>query len=508
MRRILKINGSPILNFKDLQREFSPLALYDALPVFSEFSKVHCLNFPMMIKKENGEPTVAEYYTKQFWQFVLEEGEQDVAAEGEIISIFKKLTISFFLNKLIENSIINALKEVEVYCKNNAENKKNIQEERPCIIAVRKWIKENGEDTDKDIINDKHINEIIKKEFEEQMVLWLDFVMNNAIDKKEPAEFKCFSATDFYEKLNLLTIEYKCIFLKLRETIQFIANKVDCKNKGGKVLILIAICELAEVNALTANWNTASDSVEKSDESPKDTIPIDFTFENNVPIICNSKPYRFWCFEGSELPLGETIRTVRVEGRRNGNFKKAIVELVCKSTNKCVQKIVLNAGDSVYVNAVGNSIIKALPEYSVSSDNCVIKRGDSIWVYQKNREAWTTEIKNVSSLAAGNSDEGFLIVADGKIMTHFCDLVESSYTAKLIINAIITPVVEVRKAVFGFDILLNDGEIINTHTDVKSSDVSLSSIEEDSLFGQHELVNVFGEDVKYAISKKKDKFDI
>lgn len=514
MKEILKINGVPILNFIDLQREFSPLALYDNLSLFREFSKVHCLNLPILAKKDDSEACPTEYFDKALWQSVLENEEWKKAAdEGNVYNGLKEIIAARFIKKHIDDLIVPTIKQAEVGCRNESKQNGNraAVEKNEFIESVRKWI-ESNRNNNQDIINDKKIQGEAKAYLRRQISIWIDYIIDESAEKEAPKKHAYFVESELYVKIKALEEEYRYVGSKLKKEIQFIIQKLgDDKESAKKTLLLTAVCELAEVNALTANWNTGFSDVKKEDKTPKIIEPTDFTYENSVTLLAGNQPYRFWCYEGDTLPKGECIRTVRLEGRRAGDFKKVNIEIISKSTNKRVQKIVLNASDSVYVNAIGNRVIKALPEYAVSKNNCIIKRGDKLWVYPKGRAAWTTEIKNISSVATGTVDEGFLIVADGKILIQYCDSIESSYTAKLMINAIITPVVEVRKANVGFDILLNDGTIINSHSDVERSEVKLSGVEKDTIGTQSEILRIaesYGEDVKYAISKIQNKFQI
>lgn len=72
MRKMLRCGGSPILNFKDLQNRFSPLALYAQLGAFHDFAAVHCIPLPsQLIDRESGGRYNVEYVTKQFWMQTL-----------------------------------------------------------------------------------------------------------------------------------------------------------------------------------------------------------------------------------------------------------------------------------------------------------------------------------------------------------------------------------------------------------------------------------------------------
>ena len=491
------------MNFRELKKEFAPLELFDNLSLFSEFSKVHCLRYPVMLKKGGAYNKPAEYFDKRFWQDLLEQSGSISDANSDAFSILKLQILNVFSRKHTDDLLIPAIKYAQSYCDNTAPE----SDDNEYIGGIRKWIADNGE-SDVLLSEDADVLEITEKEIVEQEKLWIDYIVNKEFEK-EPKKLPYLAETGFYDSVERLLNEYNEIEESIKKSIGFIGEKVcNGKENGRKALVLTAICELAEVDALTANWTTASESSEKVSEIITEAQPTDFTYENSVPLFCGSTPYKFWQYESDRLEGNEKIRTVRIDARKNKNNKKAVIEIIDRKTNKCAQKIVVNSGDSVYVSVAGNSVIKALPEYSAYHDNCVIKRSDSIWVYQKGREAWTTSVKDVTSIASGSASEGFILVSGGRIITDYSDGFESNYSAKLVINAIISPVIEVKKASLGFDILLNDGTVVNTHGAAKRSAVTLSSIDEDTLNSRSELLNNsdFGEDVKYALSRIKDKF--
>lgn len=66
MRRILRINGTPILNLYDLQKHFSPWEVYNNIADFAAFAAVHCVPLPVRYIKD-GITETAVIIDKQFW---------------------------------------------------------------------------------------------------------------------------------------------------------------------------------------------------------------------------------------------------------------------------------------------------------------------------------------------------------------------------------------------------------------------------------------------------------
>lgn len=66
MKRILRIDGTPILNLYDLQKYFSPWEVYNNIADFAAFAAVHCVPLPVRCKKD-GVIATAVTIDKQFW---------------------------------------------------------------------------------------------------------------------------------------------------------------------------------------------------------------------------------------------------------------------------------------------------------------------------------------------------------------------------------------------------------------------------------------------------------
>ena len=70
--KTLRINGTPILNFLDLQSQFSPSELYRQLEAFERFAAVHCVPLPLQLTSlESGKRYHAKHLNKEFWHGLL-----------------------------------------------------------------------------------------------------------------------------------------------------------------------------------------------------------------------------------------------------------------------------------------------------------------------------------------------------------------------------------------------------------------------------------------------------
>lgn len=72
MIRVLKIQQTPILNFRDLQKRFWPAEIFRQMEIFAEFASVHCRPIrTQLADRESGRKYPAEYFTKDFWMGIL-----------------------------------------------------------------------------------------------------------------------------------------------------------------------------------------------------------------------------------------------------------------------------------------------------------------------------------------------------------------------------------------------------------------------------------------------------
>lgn len=83
MRRYLTLNGTPIWNLHDLQKNFSPLPLLEQLEAFHAFAQVRCASIPLLLSNlETGGLCRAECLTKDFWlEALCREGQPGAGTE-------------------------------------------------------------------------------------------------------------------------------------------------------------------------------------------------------------------------------------------------------------------------------------------------------------------------------------------------------------------------------------------------------------------------------------------
>ena len=100
MKKLFRINGTPVLNFVDLQKTFSPTAIYEQLEIYGNFAAVHCVPLPVLLTdQKSGNRYIARYLTKEFWYKILRsvQWKQDA---GDVYAC-----LDFFIRQEIEKRL-------------------------------------------------------------------------------------------------------------------------------------------------------------------------------------------------------------------------------------------------------------------------------------------------------------------------------------------------------------------------------------------------------------------
>lgn len=494
MKRILKINETPLLNFISLKNEFLPLPLYNDISLFSEFSKIHCCGFPIILSDNDGKKYPAKYFNKNFWQSVIETKEWKNESNN-VFKVLKTLIQEKFSEDFYDNNYINGIIKCNDIDKLTDKDfrQKTLDEVKYLIDKfLSKIFVQNDKDNNEEII-DIFINKI--------------FIRDN--NKTEENKDKKEAEDNIINKFTLGIVELKKEYVdsKIKDKILFIQENANSKDDPRKTLLLLAICELSEINVLKtepAIWKPSNNSLNEQNEL-KDTSPADFPYINNLSVLCGNHTYRYWYYDDDKLNANEKIRTVKIEAKKNGTSNSASIEIYSEKQNRCIQNIKLNAGDFLYVNAAGNRIIKVLPKVFISDDTCIIKNRDILNIIPENHEDYTTSCKNVSSVAVDLYNNGFLMVANGKILSHFCKSILSDYMTKLKISSIIKPVVELRTIDLGFEILLEDGTVLYSNFDNKKTGVISLGDRAVPPEGYVEYAESYSKESKIQISKDNSK---
>lgn len=360
--RNLKINGNDILNFEELQKDFSLLEIYYQLEQFKDFAKIHCL--PLKNRLFSGD---YNRFNNKFWYSVI-------------------------------------CNDTEEYC------------------AVSKYLIDTKTSFNKAIKNKYGSAEKVKQEIEKEA-----------------------------EALNLKR-KFNYIFNKIKNVAEDF-NKDD-------VLVLLAICELAQIDALTIkDFSLPERKTEQ--ESDIHFISTDETLILNT----TNKPYKYWYHSKKFLDEKEKIKTVKVKATGLNN-KEVIIELYSDNDEQLVDTLRLKNKEFLYCTVAGGKVIKFLSTESGSDGDLRLVREDykksEITVIQANGKKSTLSGDDVSCFSVASQSTGFMTVENGKLKYPFYDPAKKFQSVGLRLSSIRNKIIEVRVTDEEYNILTEDGTVITS----------------------------------------------
>lgn len=282
----------------------------------------------------------------------------------------------------------------------------------------------------------------------------------------------------------------------ISEKLTHIVQSAGLTNEAGdirKAVTLLAICQLAEVNALKQSFHTlqreeknepvqkempksAPREVSASQPETRQTI-TDFPFEKTAVLAASAEPYRYWYHEAEEPQQGARIHTVCIKAQPGSRPDQVVqIALFSPTTGRCVQEITLKKGEFRYCNVSSGKIIGFLPDGTVSTDLCLLRdsyASDYYTVVPKDADAWKLNQKGITMAAAGSQLDGFLLLMDGKVSTVFYKPAKD-YMVQLQFDMIMTNVVEIQITSDGSRLLLEDGTVLCNGRKEKNRCVTLA----------------------------------
>lgn len=223
---------------------------------------------------------------------------------------------------------------------------------------------------------------------------------------------------------------------------------------------MLAICEIAEMNALT---QTFAQPVADNSNKVIDTTPTDFLHEKNAPLATAKEPYRFWYYEEHSLPEDARIRTVCIKAQPTSNqYAVVTIELYSPKTHQCVQRITLKPNEYRYCNVIAGKIVTFLPDASISRDLCLIRKDltkSAYDVVRPGEETWQLKEDHICRVAVRSRDAGFLLLKDGKVNSAFYTPARD-YMVQLQFDMVMANVVDIAVTSKGHSQLLEDGTVV------------------------------------------------
>lgn len=451
MMKTLRINGKPILNFLDLQSHFSPSELYRQLEVFEGFAAVHCVPLPLLLtSRESGKRYHAEYLSKEFWHGLLrcvdwpEESSPWECACALMQRLLRPLEVK-------QEEALAATQENLEKLQSNIEQQKEmivqLEAEQEEALAVAR---EELEELQSDIKQQNQTIAQLQETHQKEMAEGLERLRNEQADAE------------------------------LENKLRFIERTAGVEQDCRKAMLLLAVCELAEIDprkTAPSDWRTPEEVSQNSSGAPVETAgedPVLFPYEQTAYLATGSQA-KYWHHDSETLNPGAKIQTVRLEAKASENqYAVARIELYSEKTGRRVQSVVLNSGEFRYCTVSCGRIIRFLPAISISDDLCLFRpdyKSPAVQVRPKNGESWTLDAEHITCFSTGPKGTGFLLIQDGRVNTIFYKPAEN-YITRLQLEMLMLPAVEVRVCREGYEVLLEDGTTVSSFPGGNRSGVS------------------------------------
>ncbi len=275
-------------------------------------------------------------------------------------------------------------------------------------------------------------------------------------------------------------IQEEAVKLYIKEKYNHIlknAEKVAKDFSKHDALVLLAICELAQIDALKINdFSLPAPKAEEKNETGILAFPSEETFILST----SNKPYKFWYHSSDSLSLGDKIKTVMVKATGLSN-KDAIIELYDdgdgEKKGQLVKTLHLKNKEYLYCNTAGGKVIRFLPTDDGSEHDLRLVRDNyekaEIKVIQADGKEWTLPGDNVSCFSGANQSTGFITIEKGKPKYPFYIPAKKFDAVELRLSSISQTVVEVRVTDSGYFVLTEDGTVIDNESTTPCRAVSL-----------------------------------
>lgn len=236
-----------------------------------------------------------------------------------------------------------------------------------------------------------------------------------------------------------------------------------------KAVVLLAICEMAEMNAENCRFVS---KIKKPAERQSDIK--DFTAKDALQIAVGDLPYKFWYHAEDTLAEGETIRTVQLTATGSMSTKKtAVIELYEKKSGKMVCRETLAVGECRWLTAAGDRVIGLLPRVSEANGHRIEwEDGACTALTIHGRQSWTLAAQKISCFATAGEKEGFLLLREGRVISLYYKLFDDDQHR--IRMSMIKNAVEVAHDKRGYRILTADGRVFSSEASGPSDEKRVS----------------------------------
>ncbi len=218
-----------------------------------------------------------------------------------------------------------------------------------------------------------------------------------------------------------LRMEEEIAFFKLREKLDHIiaSGKLTNSIKDElKSIILLAICEMSEVDARKYSFKGAC---EFSDKMKNENPILPFTYTHTVNFETRSMPYRFKYHDEDVLSAEKTIHTVRINAIAGRNKYETVKIELYSDNGEIIQQIKLNNGEYRHCNVSNEKVIKFLPTISAGREGYMVRESydsSEITIITDEKDPITfmeSRKRDISSFNFLNTNSGFSYIIDNKL---------------------------------------------------------------------------------------------
>lgn len=222
----------------------------------------------------------------------------------------------------------------------------------------------------------------------------------------------------------------------------FIREKIDCIIKDSnedmlKALVLLAICEIAEIDAREQSF-AAAVADNTSVQLENEVREIVFDDDKTLTLEASKTHYLLRVFEGNVLPTDAKIRTIKLEAVASVNkYDNAVLDF-CNKNGEIISSVSVRPGEYRYINVVLNEVIGFLPSVSMENGCCVYRNGynsRNIKIATKGSQPRTISKYEYEGLVSAGKNAGAIFIRNGKIVTDYCDI-SLDYRTKIIFDMI------------------------------------------------------------------------
>lgn len=290
---------------------------------------------------------------------------------------------------------------------------------------------------------------------------WLDYFLEERIKEELGESYGKSDEADAREEAG-----YEVRDACLKEKLDYICANAkigDSEEEKLKALVLLAICEITEIDARNQKFDDCVPE-EKGAQPIKEFKDIELNEESHILNLEASKThYRFGVFENDSLPSGMHIRTLRIEAEASKNKYDNVILDFCNKNGEIIRSVILRPGEYRYLNVAGGEVIGFLPSVSIENGCCVYRNGygsGSIKIATSDNKPRTISKTEYECFASAGKNAGVLFASGGKIVTDYCE-VPLDYRTKLVFDMVIAGlnVVEIAYVSGDVKVLSDSGKV-------------------------------------------------